>query len=237
MKEEKIETRYCGYLYVGIVCMILLVIACFLPGIEDSKYTTIGDTWGFEYYKDITFIRFNLKIRSFVMFFWLGLLIVGIYQCVKGRAERDSQMAIVFVTAILGLVLLVRTYDYASNPSKLVFGHSNIMSVKDSNTHTFQIPSTTKEKEHNFYTQVDSLKDAGTFSTKGTERNIVGSVPTIRETSFLGIKAKEITYNRTFPLGVGFWFMLVVVLFQLLIAFKLWNIDSQTKVIDSLEKE
>ena len=197
MKTYYLKTSYRRFLYMGIGCMILLVIACFLPGIEDIKYTMLGDTWGFEYYKEITFIRHNSRIKSLVHFLWVGMLIVGIFHCLKRHSKRDSQIAIIFMSAILGLVLLVRTYDYANNPSKLVFTNQ---------------------------------------SAKRIEHNIAGS-KTINETSVLGFKARIITYDRSFPLGNGFWFMLVVVAVQLLIAIKLWNIESQIEVIESQENK
>lgn len=197
MKTENLRTTYRKILYAGIGSMILLVIACFLPGIEDTNYIMVGDTWGFEYYKEITFIRHNLRIKSLVHFLWVGMLIVGIFHCLKRHSKRDSQIAIIFMSAILGLVLLVRTYDYANNPSKLVFTNQ---------------------------------------SAKRIEHNIAGS-KTINETSVLGFKARIITYDRSFPLGNIFWFMLVVVAVQLLIAIKLWNIESQIEVIESQENE
>lgn len=197
MKIEKLRSTYIRLLYVGIVCMIFLTIASFLPGIEGTKYTMVGDTWGFEYYKEITFIRHNLRMKSLVQFLWVGLLIAGIGHCIKGHSERDSQIEIIFMSAILGLVLLVRTYDFANNPSKLVFTNQ---------------------------------------SAKRIEHNIAAS-KTINETSVLGFKARIITYDRSFPLGNGFWFMLVVVAVQLLIAIKLWNIESQIEVIESQENK
>lgn len=210
----------------GIGCMILLVIACFLPGIEDIKYTMLGDTWGFEYYKNLTFLRHNLGFKSFVMLAWLGILTGGILHCVNNREEKGVGL-ILLITAVLGVVLLIRTYDYSNNPSKLVLGNSDIVYSNFGRN----------MKKKNFSERIDSLNKSGQIrlGSKGKTTLLLHSKDT--DKSFCGIKARKIVYNKTFPLGDGFWFMLVVVIVQLLIAFKLWNIDSQIEAIESVNKK
>lgn len=68
MKKNNYGRFYDWGVYAGVVCLILLIIACYLPGLSDStEYTAVGNTWGFEYYKEFAFNKHKLGIKSFLM--------------------------------------------------------------------------------------------------------------------------------------------------------------------------
>ncbi len=219
MSKYNSDKYYDLCVYAGVFCLIMLAIACFLPGLSDStEYTAVGNTWGFEYFKEISFNRHKLGIKSFLMLIWLGVLIGSISKCVKSE-ERNEKLLLLFITASIGLVLLIRTYDYAQNPSKLVFGHAKIEHL---NYHTLNSP----QKDNKRYTtKIDPLFKSGTIRQKNNDDTYIEKVKSTEETSFFGINAKKITYNKSYSLGEGFWLMLITLIVQFVVVIIIKALD------------
>lgn len=237
MKKNKYDRSFDRCLFVGVACLIMLIITSFLPGLSDSKdYTAVGNTWGLEYYKEFKFLGRGMGIRSFVMFIWLGLLIYSIYEYVKGNAERENQIIGFFIISVLGLILLARTYDYANDPSKLVFGHNKKVNAKfknlslknDTLINANQISS---RKSKAFESFISEYKSRANDSIRKSNLNVVDEMK-IEKASFLGIEAKRVTYNKQYSLEYGFWLMFAVVLVQLGVAFLLLYLKPRIEIIE-----
>lgn len=218
MKRNELERHYSYWLYVGIGCMVMLLVASFLSGFADyTDYTSVGNTWGFEYYKELSFMGNRTGIKSFIMLFFLGIVIGGISELVKSD-DRNEHLFVLLATALVGTVLLVRTIDYANHPSKLVFGSNHSSRTFNKFQHNDKDYSLMQKK---YAINIDSIlllrPHHGTADYKREKSSV--------DTSIMGIKVRKVTEYRTYTLGEGFWIMLFTIIIQLVASFSLWRLN------------
>lgn len=119
-KEEKWRHRKVMiYTALSFICLSLLFIACYLPGLElGYKDVKLGETWGFISNRDLHFI-IDWKIKSPIALVWLGLLISypvtyfkmkgGINDLFNWGDDAPGAPGMLLFIAIVGMGLLVRT--------------------------------------------------------------------------------------------------------------------------------
>lgn len=219
MKRKELERHYSYWLYVGIGCMVMLLVASFLSGIADyTNYTSVGNTWGIEYYKELSFMGHKTGIRSFIMLFFLGIVIGGISELVRSD-DRNEHLLILLGTALVGIVLLVRTIDYTNHPSKLVLGSN----------HSYQSfkKSQYNNKDYSLIQKKDAIIDSILLSKPHPGTVDFKQRKSCENTSIMGIKARKVTEYRTYTLGEGFWIMLFTIIIQLVASFSLWRLNKK----------
>ncbi len=219
MKRNELERHYLYWLYVGIGCIVMLFVASFLPGLADyTDYTSLGNTWGVEYYKELSFVRHKTGIRSFIMLFFLGILIGGISELVKSD-DRNRHLLVLLFTALVGTVLLFRTIDYANHPSKLVFGSNHSSKIFNKSQHNNKDYSLMHKKDANI---IDSI-----LLSIPHHSTVDKLEKSCEDASMMGIKAKKVTEYRTYTLGEGFWIMLFTIIIQFVVTFSLWRLNKK----------
>lgn len=119
-KEKKlIRRKIILYSFLSFLCIALLFIACYTPGLEAGyRVTKLGDTWGFNTSRDLHFI-INWKIKSPVALAWLGLLISypityfklkgGVSDIFNWGDDAPGASGMSLIIAIVGIGLLIRT--------------------------------------------------------------------------------------------------------------------------------